>query len=257
MTPCDQIRARSMALASLPPGDRDRTAAEEHARSCAGCTRALREGGQLLALIEAELRPAPSDEALRRVERAILHKLDREAHPAKAGTRLLGAAGAALAFAALVAIDRHLPHDLASWVVALSAASLAALLAALAPAGVRTATAALGSSLAFALIASNATGLMPAIGIKCLAVELGCALVPFGLFATVRREIPRLPSPGASAALAAAAALAGQGALHLSCPVRGALPHLLAFHVGGVVCAALLGAGFARVGLGLSRSRGP
>lgn len=256
MTQCDQIKARSMALASLPRGDGERTAAEEHARSCADCTRALREGGQLLALVGAGLRPAPSAETLRSVEQVILRQLEREAHAAPLRARLLGAAGAALAFAALVALNRHLPHDLASWVVALAAASLAALLAALAPAGVRTATAALGASLALALVASNATGLLPAIGLKCLAVELGCALAPFGLFAAARGAIRRLPSPGATAALAAAAALAGQGALHLSCPVRGALPHLLAFHVGGVACAALLGAGFARVGLSWSRGRG-
>ena len=256
MTQCDQIQARSLALASLPRGDGERTAAEEHARSCAGCTRALREGGQLLALVEEGLRPAPSTETLFQIERAILGRLAREAHAARVGTRLLGAAGAALAFAALVALNRHLPHDLASWLVALAAASLAALLAALAPAGVRTAAAALGASLALALVASNATGLLPAIGLQCLALELGCALAPFGLFAAARGAIRRPASPAATAALAAAAALAGQGALHLSCPVRGALPHLLAFHVGGVVLAALLGAGFARVESSLSLPRG-
>lgn len=250
MTLCDQIKARSMALASLPQGDPERAAAEEHAGSCAGCTRALRQGGQLLALVDVELRPAPSAEALRRVEQAVLLKIEREAHAAPPRTRLLAAAGPALAFTALVAINRHPPHDLASWVVACAAASLAALLAALVPRGFRTAAAAVGSSLALALVASNAMGLMPMIGVKCLALELGCALVPFGLFAATRGAILRPASPGATAALAAAAALAGQAALHLSCPVRGALPHLLAFHVGGVVVAALLGARFARVAVG-------
>jgi hypothetical protein len=40
---------------------------------------------------------------------------------------------------------------------------------------------------------------------------------------------------------AAAGALAGHAALHLTCPVRAATPHLLAFHAGGVLLAAALG----------------
>ena len=242
MTQCDRIEARSMALASLPPGDPERAAAEAHTSSCPGCARALRQGGQLLALVEAELRPAPSAEALRRAERSVLEEMDRELPVTPARARLLAAAGAALAFSALVAAARHLPQDPASWVVAGAAASLAALLAALAPEGLRTALAAVGSSLVLALLASSAGGLFAATGIKCLAFELACALLPFGLFAVARGVVPRPASPGATAALAAAAALAGQAALHLSCPVHGALPHLFAFHVAGVALAALLGA---------------
>ena len=231
-----------MALASLPPHDPERVAAEEHATNCPGCARSLRQGSQLLALVKAELQPAPSAEALRRSERSVLEQMDREVPATPARTRLLGAAGAALAFAALVAAARHLPHDPASWVVAGAAASLAALLAALAPEGLRTAAVAVGSSLALALLASNSGGLFAAIGIKCLAFELACALLPFGLFAMARGAVPKPASPGAAAALAASAALAGQAALHLTCPVHDALPHLLAFHLAGVALAALLGA---------------
>ena len=242
MTPCDHIEAQSMALASLPAGDPERAAAEEHATGCTGCARALRQGSQLLAMVKAELQPAPSAMALHRAERSVLEQMDREAPAAPGRTRLLGASGAALAFAALIAAARHLPHDPASWVVAGAAASLAALLAALAPEGLRTAVAAVGSSLALALLASSSSGLFAAIGIKCLAFELACALLPFGLFAVARGAAPRPASPGAAAALAASAAFAGQAALHLSCPVHDALPHLLAFHVAGVALAALLGA---------------
>src|SRR5262249_5673436 len=49
------------------------------------------------------------------------------------------------------------------------------------------------------------------------------------------------------AGVAAAGALAGQAGLHLSCPAQAALPHLIAFHVGGVLLAALVGAASARV----------
>src|SRR5262249_62275605 len=44
------------------------------------------------------------------------------------------------------------------------------------------------------------------------------------------------------ACVAAAGALAGQAALPLTCPRRLDLPHLFAFHVGGVALAALIGA---------------
>lgn len=249
MTLCDQLEARSMALASLPEGDPERAAAEAHARSCAGCARSLRQGGQLLRLVEAELRPAPSAEMLRRAGRAVIARLERDAPAADARTRLLGAAGAALAFAVLVATNRHLPHDPESWVVAGAVASLAALLGALAAEGLRTALAVVGAALALALVASSTGGLFPLVGVKCLAFELACALVPFGLFAATRGAVPRPASRGSTAALAAAAALAGQAALHLSCPVRGALPHLISFHVAGVVLAALLGARLAYAGI--------
>jgi hypothetical protein len=242
VTLCDRIASRSMALVSMPPDDLERVAAEEHAATCTACARALRQGGQLLRLVTAELRPEPSAEALRRAERSVIEQMDREARAAPARTRLLGAAGAALAFLALVASARHVSHDPVSWLVACAAASLAALLAALAPEGLRTAAGALGASVALALLASSTGGLHAAIGIKCLAFELACALLPFGFFAVARGAVPRPVSPGAAAALAASAALAGQAALHLTCPVHDALPHLFAFHFTGVALAALLGA---------------
>ena len=242
MMPCDRIAARSMVLASLPPEDPERANAEAHAASCASCERALRQGAQLLALVKSELRAVPSSEALRRAERGILDEMDRERPGTPVRVRVLASFGAAVAFAGMIATARHAPHDLASWVVAGGVASLAALLAALASEGARTALAAIGSSLALALLASSGDGLFAKIGAKCLALELGCALVPFALFAAARGLAPRPASPGASAALAGAAALAGQAALHLSCPVHGAMPHLFAFHVAGVVLAALLGA---------------
>jgi hypothetical protein len=66
VTLCDRIASRSMALVSMPPDDLERVAAEEHAATCTACARALRQGGQLLRLVTAELRPEPSAEALRR-----------------------------------------------------------------------------------------------------------------------------------------------------------------------------------------------
>ena len=78
MSVCDRIEARSMALAALPALDPERTAAESHACSCARCARALRDGAQLVAMVSAELRPAPALEVFARAEQAVLHEWDRE-----------------------------------------------------------------------------------------------------------------------------------------------------------------------------------
>jgi hypothetical protein len=53
---------------------------------------------------------------------------------------------------------------------------------------------------------------------------------------------------GLLAAVGAAGALAGQAALSLLCPAPIAVPHLVAFHTGGVMLGAALGAGLALLG---------
>ena len=138
MSVCDRIEARSMALAALPASDPERVAAESHACSCAPCAGALRDGAQLVAMVSAELRPAPTLEAFARAEQAVLHEWDRECLRPARRSRLLAAAGAAVIFVVLCATARHLLRDLVSWATAGAAASLAALFSALAPAGRRS-----------------------------------------------------------------------------------------------------------------------
>ena len=246
MTICEQVGSRSIALAALSPNDPEREAAVAHARSCPGCAQALREGTLLLELIDLELRPLPLTEAvLQRVERAVLAEVDGARAPRAAPgcqAHLVFAASAALAFALLVLLSRQRAPDLGSWIVAAAAASLAALLAGLSGRGANAVLAAGVASLALAMWAGSAQGLDPLIGLKCVAIELVAASVPFAVAALSRGAVPRPSSPGPAAALAAAAALAGQAALHLTCPVRHALPHLLAFHVAGVALAVVLGA---------------
>src|SRR5207237_3394332 len=124
--------------AALPASDPERAAAESHACSCARCARALRDGAQLVAMVSAELRPAPAWEAFARAEQAVLHEWDRECLRPARRSRLLAAAGAAVIFVVLCATARHLLRDLGSWATAGAAASLAALFSALAPAGRRS-----------------------------------------------------------------------------------------------------------------------
>ena len=249
MTTCDQVYSNALALSALAQGDPERAAALVHARSCPGCTAALREGVSLLALVDSGLRPlAPAEEVLLRVRHRVLAEMDRDVVPAAADWRspIVFGASALVPFVLFTLTAHQRAADLQSWVLAAAAASLAALLAGLSGRGAYTLPAAVGSALALAVLAGQTQGLAPLIGLKCTAVELASACVPFAIAALSRGAIPRPVSPVFAAALAAAGALAGQAALHLTCPVRQALPHLLAFHLVGVVLAAALGAGILR-----------
>lgn len=246
MMNCDQLRSRALALAALPPGDPDFDAAAAHARSCPGCAQALREGSRLLKLIDAELRPSPPAEAaLQRVQDAVLAEMDREARPRPAShwrARLIFAVSVLLSFVTLSAVSRHRAMDPESWMVAGSAAVLAALLAGVSSAGLSVALGVNAAAVALVLTAGAGTGLSALVGIKCIAIELFAATWPFAAAALSRGMAARPTAAGPAAALAAAGALAGQASLHLTCPVAHALPHLLVFHLGGVVLASLAGA---------------
>jgi hypothetical protein len=115
---------------------------------------------------------------------------------------------------------------------------VAAALGALAPAGRRILWITLLASLALALALSG-TGVVIGAGLRCLGIVLACALAPLALSTVAPPEL-RLQLPAVGGAFAAAAALAAQASLHVTCPSR-ALPHLLGFHVAGVVVAAFLG----------------
>lgn len=244
MTGCEELRAGSAGLAALAPTDPERVAAWEHARSCAGCAAALREGEALLQLIDAGLPAADlSPATLRRLETAVMTAIEAEAtadglprwRPALAAV-VLGT------FLLLTLLSRNRAMDPPSLWAAAIAAILAAAVAGFARKGVSPAVGLGLGSLIFALWAGTGTGLIPLVGLKCLAIELAAAAVPFAIAALSRGALPRPASPGPAAAVAAAAALGGQAALHLTCPAAHQLPHLLAFHVMGVALAALIGA---------------
>jgi anti-sigma factor RsiW len=85
------------------------------------------------------------------------------------------------------------------------------------------------------------SGLYPARGHLCLLWELLGATLPLaaaGLYALRRRW---RPEPLQLAVIASGGALAAQLWLHWRCPTHDAGLHLLAYHVSGVVLAALLG----------------
>jgi hypothetical protein len=234
MTPCDRLRADAAGLAALPAGDAERAAAFEHAGSCSGCRRALEEAERLQAVV-GDLRPSPpGTDSLARASRAIVSELRREAR----WRMLASALAVCAAFVLFVALARDRSPARQDRVLAFALAAAAAVLGA---ASRRWTVAVVPVAVLAALGAAAATGvagiLDARVGLDCLATELACAAaVVAGAWLAIRRGTSSL-APGAVTAGAAAGAVAGAAALQLTCPAHASLPHLLAFHVGGVLLA--------------------
>jgi hypothetical protein len=230
---CEELRANAVGIAALAADDPERQAFLEHARGCAGCAEALREGERLFAALGRTTLPPPSPEALARASAPILRSL----RPTPWWLR----AGAALAaFAIPVLFSRH--SDWEGWAAALLALVLATALSATAGALRAGAWVALAASAGFAIAAGgipgfggDGEGLVAQAGVHCFGLEmLGGAL---GAGLVIWRQ-----GWGASSlpAAAAAGALAAQAALHLTCSAHAEAPHLWVFHTGGVAAAALV-----------------
>lgn len=235
MTVCDRIEARSMALAALPLTDSERVEADAHAMSCAACARRLRSGARLLDMVSEELRAEPA--GFSDAEQAVLAAWDREQRRPSWRSRLGVPVTALAVFAALVAGAQHLEGDVVSWAIAVAAAAIAAL--APVAAEKRTLPIVLGASALMLLLAMSG-GAIPNghSGLACMGLEIACALAPIAVWCAAGAGA-MIESASSRAALAAAMALAGQAALHLSCPVRGVAVHL-GFHFAGVFIAAAL-----------------
>jgi hypothetical protein len=233
VTECEELRPKAAGIASLPESDPERQVYLAHARSCAGCMQALREGEKLMAALGRSTLPAPSARALRRASAPVL----RELRPASSWG--LRAASAVAAAAVPVLFARH--HDWEGWGAALTVLALATVLSATAGLWKAGAWVGLAASAGFALAAGGVpgfpragAGFAPGIGVDCFGLELlGGALAALVALRSVSR--------GSLAAAAAAGALAAQAALHICCSAHGQAPHLWLFHVGGVAVAAALG----------------
>ncbi|HUK67087.1 MAG TPA: hypothetical protein VLV17_09690 [Anaeromyxobacteraceae bacterium] len=237
MTLCERFRASAPGLAALPPDDPERLAASAHAETCAECRKALLEGERLEALLalagSSEVSASPSGAAYLSIKR----DLEREGR-----RRVLGsivAIGAALVLLVTLAHERsHAPSDLAL------AAGLALAAFGLATQASRftlgAATAAVIAALAAALLGGKGGPLEAAAGLDCLASELVAAAAVLCAVRLAVRGGATFPQYGAFAAGAAAGALAADAALEVTCGAHGSLPHVLSFHVGGVVLALAL-----------------
>lgn len=239
MTDGRHIGDDAAGVAALRHDDPVRMAAVAHARACPGCARSLEQAERMLALLDGHPGNADAPPAsLRAASRAVLGRLGAMVVPTRFVAVLLVSV-----WVILVALARHRAAGIGSWVQsgALVAASLISL-SLMRVLGAGAAGLALAASV---LITAGAWGPGPLEarhGMACVLTELVVASSATALTAWIAvRRRSRHPST-ALVGTAVAGALTGQAALHLTCPGGVAGPHLLAFHFGGVVVAALLAA---------------
>jgi hypothetical protein len=238
VTSPEHVGARALFIAALESRDPERLAAVAHARTCADCARALRDGQRLLNGVDAAL-PPPEPSA------GVLARTAARVHAAARMERWIGsakAAGAAmLAVFVLAGVARHHAPDpdFALFAGALLVTGFVAAASIHRPWLSFAAVIALGAGAAWRGEADAPLSI--AVGIKCASFELaGAAATVLALLAPWRQ--PRVAlAPIELAALAGAGSLAGVTALIVSCPASHGLEHVVLFHLGGVVLAMLLG----------------
>ena len=237
------VASKAAFVAALPADDPERLEALEHAQGCKACATALAEGRALIAQIDALAPPPPpSARTLARVSSLIAADLAAESEsrrrPSSAALLALGVAAAwALELAIAKRLDAATAHVTTSLAL-VAAAVFAALVSSRRP--VAALVACLTASAAVSIVTWTDGGLSAAVGAKCVALELLAASIPWGIALWNGRREGAPLAPTRAGAIAGAGALAGHAALHLSCKVAHAGPHLFVFHVGGVLLASLL-----------------
>jgi len=236
MTACESVRTGAAGLAALPPDDPERAAAWAHARLCPPCARLVRESEALQGLL-AEGGPAPLPApVMARVSRMVLELRAR-------GRRRVAWATVAACTATLllVAFGRARSSAAGDWILAAvlcaAAASLVALTRRL---SLEIVAAAVALAAVAAGLSDRAGPLEAAVGLHCSSLEIASAgAVVGGAWLAVRGGLAAIGRRFIVGA-AAAGALAGDAALHLTCRAHASLPHVLVFHLGGIVLAALV-----------------
>jgi hypothetical protein len=241
----DHIADRAAFVAALPKDDPERSQAEEHARSCTTCMHALDEGARLVALLEEALPlPPPTAEALARAAEAIEFETANERRSRRWVKWAIGA-GVVGSWAFQLACGIGTPIDFAPATVAVSVSVVALSVAAMLLVR-RRREVAVGAVIAtsglLVFFARAVPGLEPEYGIHCTLYELTAAAIPWVVAIAAARRAGIAADRWNLSAVAAGGALASQAAQHMTCPVAHAGMHLLVFHLGGVMLAALLGA---------------
>lgn len=243
----DHITDRATLLASLPEDDADRAAAEEHAHACNACRGALDEGRHLVALLHQALPlPAPSPEALARASLAIEQEaaVEREAwRKASVTMARLSAGAVALSWIFQLTVGSGFDLDMRCLAESLGVLAVAIAGVTLLRGRERIAVAAMvAASAIFAVTSGSASGLDASLGIRCSFRELWAAALTWVIVTTYARRQGAPLGRWPVAAVAAAGALAAHAGQHIACEVPHSDLHLLVFHFGAVVLAALLGA---------------
>jgi putative zinc finger protein len=245
MPTCKQMTEMATDRAEGSLGVLDRLAFDWHLAHCPGCTayvRQLEATRQAVALIPGPaISPALNDALLASFDAwaaarpALPEPAARPARRFSPWPLLAGAATLAM----LVAFARHQSRAPDDWLVgsvlALAALAMAAVAGRLA---VGIVVAAVSAAVAAALLRGGGGELDAVAGLDCLATELaGAAVVGGAAWLGARRESRRV-GLRALAAGGVAGTIVADAALQITCGAREAMPHLLAFHVGGVLLVA-------------------
>jgi len=246
MLTCKQMTEMATDRAEGALGLLDRLRFDRHLAGCGGCQAYVR---QLEATI-LTLRRLPEPEIPPALDHAIMAQFDAWAatrpatqpSPVTAEARvsapfaLWPALGAAATLGLLVAFARNRSQAPDDWMVGAALAAAALAMASLAGRlAVGVVVTAVSAALAAALFAGRGGALDAATGVDCLGLELLAAAAVGGAAWLGARGGSRVVVRRSLAAGAVAGALVADAALQITCGSHDALPHLLAFHVGGVL----------------------
>jgi hypothetical protein len=245
------IQRDAAGLAALPPEHPERRAAEAHAADCVTCREALTRGAALQSLLQGMPAPEPPPPA---VLARVAAEIQRDAVRARASIGRTAAAAIALAAVLIVVFAQHPAGGAWVWTGSLVVAAIAVAVALAVAQRLLALGVAAAVSLMFAALAGAGAGAGGGDGMSgglhCFLSEVVAGALALGAAWFAGRRAGEPLGPAHLAAVAAAGGLGGQAALNIACPSRDVLLHLFAFHSGGVLCAAALGA---LVGAALAR----
>jgi len=250
MPTCKQMTEMASDRTEGNLGFLERLRFDRHLTRCEGCQAYVR---QLAATTQA-LRHLPGPEIPPALNAALMAQFDawaatrpavpaaveRSRPPSPAGRLALWPVLGSLAtLGLLVAFARNRSQAPDDWMVGAALAVAALLMGSLAGRfAVGVVVAAVSAAVAAALFAGRGGALEVATGVDCLGLELLAAAAVGGLAWFGARGGSREAVRRSLAAGAVAGALIADAALQITCGAHHSLPHLFAFHVGGVVAVA-------------------
>jgi hypothetical protein len=256
MLTCEQAVAMATDRAEGDLGRPERERLDRHLAGCDGCRAYARQ----LELTTQTLRRLPDPGIPPALDEALMAQFDRwagaiparpEAPPPAARVWVRTGAWPAIGTVATLGLLLAFAHERSQapgdWataaLLALAALGVAAMAGRLA---VGVVGAAVAASVAAALFTGRAGPLAADHGVFCLGTELVAAAAVGGVAWLGSRGGPREAARRSLAAGAVAGALAADAALQVMCGATDSAPHLLAFHVGGVILAAAAAAALLR-----------